>query len=429
MSRPPMVGDAVPARDLLNFERYVSPLVDVVTSPSAQTPFTVGIFGSWGTGKSTLMELMDRELDDRERDSGTGYFRIRFNPWVHRDEDNLIVPLLHTVQDHLQADQKGRFLEAAKIVAGAATRLGLAWLIKTASADIVSLKDLEEHQRDYMAQHQRAKSVIRTLKNDFRRVIEDITLKNRGARDRGRVVFFIDDLDRCEPTRVIDLLESLKLFLEQEHCFYFLALDEEVVSRGIQIKYKGFEFAEGRKETIGAEYLDKMIQLPVHLYPLGPSEIQGFLKKLPLRPEIEDQAHELAKVMVPNPRKIKRICNLLTLSLAVRASDQSLAQVVDEAVLGRLVTLQVQDIALYRAIIRFPKLPEYLGKVFEDKIDFSQDADWAEFGEQRDEVRDLCREYLRVGGWVKQLFCSEPAIPSQENLAPYLNMLGRSQAT
>src|SRR5690349_11772731 len=84
--------------DLLRFSRYVDPLVSVLTHEHTRTPFTIGIFGAWGTGKSTLLSLLDTRLatDYPER-----FVRVHFNPWVHRKDENMLVPLLHTLHDTL----------------------------------------------------------------------------------------------------------------------------------------------------------------------------------------------------------------------------------------------------------------------------------------------------------------------------------------
>lgn len=421
-----MINDTTPTHDLLNFKRYVTPLMQIVTNPQSQTPFTVGIFGAWGSGKSTIIEFLDEELEKTSGKDELEFFRISFNPWTYREEENLIVPLLHTIQDHLKKADPGenRFIESLKKIGNVLTRMGAALLLKTVTADLVTLQDLEEHEKAYMAQHQRAKSAIRDLRADLKVVIDEITQNGQ----HGRVVFFIDDLDRCEPSQVIDLLESLKLFLDQEYCFYFLAMDEEVISRGIQIKYQNYKFAKDREKVIGAEYLEKIIQLPVHLYPLTPSQIQDFIRDLGLPPQSAQQASALATSMVPNPRKIKRICNLLAMNLSILSHDVELQGNIDLVILGKLVVVQVQDIALYQEITRFPELPTYLRRVFTGEIETSNVAAFAELGDRQEAVLKLCETYERVGSWVKLLFEGDPAFPGAEQLVPYLTMLGRSHS-
>src|SRR4051794_72652 len=82
--------------DLLRFGRFVEPLASVLASPDTMTPLTVGIFGSWGSGKSSLLQLLQDSLENAHPDE---FMVIAFNPWIHRREPNMLVPLLHTIHD------------------------------------------------------------------------------------------------------------------------------------------------------------------------------------------------------------------------------------------------------------------------------------------------------------------------------------------
>jgi hypothetical protein len=60
-----VLSDAPAGKDLLEFDRYSDPLIDVITSDRLQTPITIGIFGSCGTGKTSLLEMIERTLDEK----------------------------------------------------------------------------------------------------------------------------------------------------------------------------------------------------------------------------------------------------------------------------------------------------------------------------------------------------------------------------
>ncbi len=53
-----------------------------------------------------------------------------------------------------------------------------------------------------------------------------------------RLVVFVDDLDRCLPEKAIQVLEAIKLFLDVRDCVFILGIDQDVISRGIEMKYK-----------------------------------------------------------------------------------------------------------------------------------------------------------------------------------------------
>jgi predicted KAP-like P-loop ATPase len=311
-----LISDTTSANDLLNFKRYVSPLIQILENFETQTPFTIGIFGPWGTGKSTLIEYIDQKLT---QSVDVQFYRIRFNPWIYRSEKNLIVPLLHAIQDDLENSLDVRIVQAAKKIGTVLARVGAALLLKTATASQVTLEDLEKQEQVYLKQYRWAKSEIRNLRNELQVVINEITNDGQSTGDRqaGRIIFFIDDLDRCEPDQIVALMESIKLFLDLKYCFFMIALDEEVIHRAIQIKYASFNFSNERKNQIGREYLEKMIQLPLYLYPLSESEVKEYLDGLDLPPSTKNHADLFAGILFPNPRKIKRILNLFLLNLGV----------------------------------------------------------------------------------------------------------------
>lgn len=408
-------------QDLLHFERYVAPLFQIITNPQSQTPFTIGIFGPWGSGKSTLIQHLDEKL--KERKDGFEFFRIIFNPWIYREDKNLIVPLLHTIQDSLAQDPRERFVDSATKIGNVLARIGAALLLKTVTANQITLKDIEDQGKAYMEQHQRAKSVIRNLRKELQGVINEIT-KNG---ESGRVVFFIDDLDRCEPDQIIGLLESIKLFLDLKHCFFILALDDEVIHRGIQIKYANFEFVKARKERIGQEYLEKMIQLPLYLYPLSESEVENYLNQLSLPQPVIENAKLFAECMLPNPRKIKRIVNLFLLNLAILQNDESLSEIIKKDVLARFIVIQVQDYDLYLAILRNHVLPKLLSMVYRKEISLNDDPAWDYLREQKKKIRDLCMLYYHPASWLEHIFKPGDVFPHEKELEPYFNMLGRGE--
>lgn len=416
-----MMSDTPSTKDLLHFERYVDALVQIITNPQSQTPFTIGIFGPWGSGKSTLIQYLDEKLEEKR--NNLEFFRIQFNPWVYREDKNLIVPLLHTIQDSLDQDPRNHIVESAKKIGTVLTRLGAALLLKTVTANQVTLKDLEEQEKVYMEQHQRAKSVMRTLRKELQGIINEIT----GNGNDGRVVFFIDDLDRCEADQIVALLESIKLFLDLKHCFFVLALDEEVVHRGIQIKYADFEFLDDRQDQIGREYLEKMIQLPLYLYPLSENEVEDYLKRLSLPQPVMEHAKLFAEIMRPNPRKIKRILNLFLLNLAVVEKDKSLRERIKNDALARLIVIQVQDYDLYLNILRNKDFPEYLSKVYRSEIMLTTDSDWANLRERRGIIHDLCKDYYRPASWIERIFKPKDALPQADEMMLYFNMLGRAE--
>jgi hypothetical protein len=108
----------------------------------------------------------------------------------------------------------------------------------------VDLAKLNELEKAYLTRRGEMDCQIRDLRKTLE--AEAATLKN--AKPRTTIVLLIDDLDRCDPTDMIDLLESLKLFLYVENIITVLAVDKDVIDRGVEAKYGKFEFFKDRQE-------------------------------------------------------------------------------------------------------------------------------------------------------------------------------------
>lgn len=334
---------------------------------------------------------------------------------------------MHTIQDDLEKSPDNRVVEAAKKIGSVLARVGAALLLKTVTASQVTLEDLEKQEQVYMDQYKRAKSEIRNLRNELQNLINEITNDGQSIGDTqaGRVIFFVDDLDRCEPDQIVALMEAIKLFLDLKYCFFMIALDEEVIHRAIQIKYASFSFSEERKNQIGREYLEKMIQLPLYLYPLSEKEVKEYLDGLSLPQAISNQAQLFAGILLPNPRKVKRILNLFLLNLGVLQNNQALSNQLNRDVLARLIVIQVQDYDLYSAVLKHKDLPEYLSKVYRNELQTSNTAAWAALDTRREEVIKLCVRYHRPNSWLEKLFAPANSFPPADQLGEYFNMLGR----
>lgn len=148
------------------------------------------------------------------------------------------------------------------------------------------------------------------------------------------LVFLVDDLDRCLPDKAVEVLEAIKLFLEVEGCAFVLALDEEVVERGIAHRYKDYALQgkEGLTPITGAEYLEKLVHLPIRLPRPTPTSTWGFLAaEQPAWFALPDgQPNELAKLVgaiTPAvPRKLKRMVALLEMAEELGAGDETLPE-------------------------------------------------------------------------------------------------------
>ena len=139
------------------------------------------------------------------------------------------------------------------------------------------------------------------LIDDFEAEFKELT--NEYVGDGGRMVVFIDDLDRCISEKTIDILEAIKLFLNVQHSVFVIGADKTRIEEGIIEKY-------GKKsESWAGDYLEKIVQIPFSLPPLRKEVIaEEFFKQLDISDEIRKYTSILAEVG-DNPRRIKRLLN------------------------------------------------------------------------------------------------------------------------
>ncbi|MFI9240306.1 P-loop NTPase fold protein [Streptomyces sp. NPDC053079] len=282
-------------------------------------PLTVGIFGPWGTGKSSFMNVCRDLL--RQRNVPT----IWFNPWKYDRKDEVWHALIQTVLTEIASDleksrDSGNEPWRDRVTRTLATVKQLsrtaAWLLARSavgplSGGIVRGEDVDRLQETVDEQGTEAYAHVNRFEQDFRDVVRDYT-------GDGRLVLFIDDLDRCTQDAAITVLDSLKLFLGEASCVFVLAMDQQAITEAAAAKLK--DSSAGLVK--GQQYLEKLIHFPYHL-PGVPFEALYRQFQTDIRPAglaSSRELWELVRVALgTNPRRVRRFINGLNLTAATYA--------------------------------------------------------------------------------------------------------------
>ncbi|MGW3791172.1 KAP family P-loop NTPase fold protein [Micromonospora arida] len=424
---PPTIGRAMtglavlsdaPVRcdeDQLRFDRYVEPILSLLTSPTSTTPFTVGVLGEWGSGKSSVLTMVDQRLGEESPDA---FVRVHFNPWVYRNEPNLLVPLLHAFQETLLADRKKRFAQTVTRVASVAGTLTADALLTTLTAGFLTMDKYDQAVERYVAQRSQVESQLRNLRNLLRDEVAGI--RRQGA----QVVFFIDDIDRCEPDQIVDLLESVKLFLDVPGVFVLMAISKELVDRGVAIKYQGFGLDPDGMMDIGDEYLEKMIQLPLYLLPLDARSVRQLVEAHAHPDLLARHGDLLQAVLRPNPRKIKRVLNFLTVTTAIVAGTPGLDELHDDLVV-RLAVLRVQVPRLFSAVLTDPRVLLVLECLYRDRLEFTEDGFRSRYGDDSGALLyGAVAPHYRRHPELKEIFDASTFAEEHDRIHDYLTLFG-----
>lgn len=229
----------VPARKpKLRYDDYALAFKDIIEQ--SEPRFAMGIFGGWGSGKTTLMETIEAKLNEDE------IVRVWFNAWRYEKEEHLIIPLLDTVREALiewdqtrQRSSRAALETAATIgkvihslLAGFSLKVGVPG---TMDVSFDANKALAESAR--ITKEDRDAEVPRSFYHAAFRALDNVFKDFVGEDAKRRIVVFVDDLDRCLPESALEVLESMKLFFDLEGFVFVVGLDRRVVELAIEAKY------------------------------------------------------------------------------------------------------------------------------------------------------------------------------------------------
>jgi hypothetical protein len=306
-SKTSILDDLPTDRDALDFTPYVETLVDVCQT--ASTPLTVGVFGTWGSGKTSLMRMVRKGLPET---STTAWF----DAWKYDKEETLwrafllriLTALKETAQKHgepveefeklqsllyseMELEKVGGVTIDLSRLGGAAAR-GLVQLTLSIIPGMASLTKLVEGLQSGAAksadeasaaiQLERTKIYIEQIQflEQFQQKFSDLVQAHVHPH---RLVVFVDDLDRCLPEKAIEVLEAIKLFVDVTDCVFLLGLDQDVIARGVEIRYMDFNKTDDGQTTNpidGAKYLEKIIQLPFLIPQIESTDMDDFVSGL-----------------------------------------------------------------------------------------------------------------------------------------------------
>ena len=337
----------------LGFNETADALKEIIESSKPQ--FVIGIFGAWGSGKTTLMRAIERHLDPAKS------IALQFSAWRYEREPNLVIPLLDVVREGLinwadnNAALKQKALATASTIGKAIYSLlaGLSFKIGIPDSLEISYKANEAlAQAKDFAEKEKAARVPRSFYHAAFRALGDSFKEFLGDGPPSRIVVFVDDLDRCLPQGALDVLEAMKLFFDLEGFVFVVGLDQSIVERSIDLKYRnesGLNSTNNLTDQIrGADYVKKIFQVPFSVAPVAIGQLDEFLAAIYSESQLPaEQTAEFKSSVTPhlryivadarvNPREVKRFLNAYTLGRKIKPS------------LDRNVMLALQTIAFRR---------------------------------------------------------------------------------
>jgi hypothetical protein len=334
----------------LGFGQFAGALAEIVTESDPR--FAVGIFGNWGSGKTTLMQAIRARLS--EPPLSDRVVPVWFNAWRYEKEEHMIVPLLDVLRDELvrwaskrppESSVRRRAVRAAAVSGRAARAImaGLTLKVKAPTwmggpeVGFDGSKFLTELRTDDDKTASTPQSFYHAsftaLDDAFRGFVHEGQGGETGEATH-RLVVFVDDLDRCLPPNALQVLESMKLFFDLSGFVFVVGLDRSVIDSAILSKYSGDRSADSDQQgqsriNVGGDYLKKILQVPFSLPPVSARQLDDFIATFSGTSLSDQQAADLASTVRPhldfmvgdagvNPREVKRFVNAYTLQMKTR---------------------------------------------------------------------------------------------------------------
>ena len=379
--------------DSLNIKPHADALTNFIER--CDTPITIGIQGEWGSGKTSLLNLIENNLDgnnpEHEKNKGK-FLQIWVNAWEHsllsKPEETLLKIVNQIINDMVAELDKGdsakeQIKSKFSVLAKGALRVAT-----SAVAGDEATKVVDELIGDNS-------NVISELKDQLDSLAKTINETSKGKTAQyEKIVIYVDDLDRIDPPDAVAILELLKNIFNVRHCIFVLAIDYQVVIKGLKDKF-GERTDENEWEF--RAFFDKIIQLPfmmpVSQYDIGNYVEQlleqiGFLTKDQeindnMNTPIDDMIKEIVKLSIGgNPRALKRLVNSLSLIQIfadLKSSDEEdesteLNETEKDMLMFSIMCMQIKYPEIYDVISKHPDFRDWNDKVALEVTDRKEES-------------------------------------------------------
>ncbi|MFJ9523574.1 P-loop NTPase fold protein [Kitasatospora sp. NPDC101801] len=283
--------------DLLSFDAVAETVVRAVLD-DVLDPVTVGVSGAWGSGKTTVLRLVEDRIAPQAPDVDTDVLVISTDPWRYDPgvgaKETLIGEVLGAVAAELAKTEKksGRLHGRARaMLTTLRKRVDWAKALQVAARtsltlqlpsvdDLTSLVNTESAGQEDNSAEPLSRG-LEEFREEFRALMESPELSHLR-----RVVVLVDDLDRCLPETVVDTLETIRLFLAVPKMAFVVAADERRVADALRVRFPtpggGQGGAGADAEDPASLYLHKIVQTTVPLPTLSRFDTEAFLVLLQL---------------------------------------------------------------------------------------------------------------------------------------------------
>ena len=392
------------APDLLGVDDYMHSLIKFIVT--CNMPTTIAVQGEWGSGKTSMLNQIRHELCEtglnENLDKELPYYGIWVNTWqysIMKTREETLMAIISGLTNEISRIIKRKHESQSKAVLSKVTSF-FGKVAKAGAKVAVSNIGLEGDVVDGFFDGEDESVDLLNFKNSLQDAIAECLRldKKQGNNNRG-FIFFIDDLDRIDPPVAVEILELIKNIFEVDNCIFVLAIDYEVVVKGLIPKFGPLT---EKNEREFRSFFDKIIQLPFSM-PVAMYDVNHFLlqsledigyidEKFAANETLKDKLTDFAMLSVgTNPRSLKRLINTLSLlNIIDKRKNNSNKEAYELVINFGLVCIQIAYPKIYQALIedtnykewnektakkmRLPDITESQSIILKDTTEF--DEEW-----------------------------------------------------
>lgn len=288
----PLWSDEPAERDLLAFRAVAETVADVIFDDDLD-PIAIGLSGAWGSGKTSVLELVVSEINARSTGGDGKVLVVSTQPWRYDPsvgpKESLIAEVLAALSAEFKATDPAA-KTAIDTLKKLARKVNWTKAIKMAARTAITLQIPDIDDVFGLVSDDPESLGGEKGMAEFREQFQDL-LADPALQHISRVVVLVDDLDRCLPDTVVETLEAIRLFLSARGMSFVIAADEDRVAEAIQQKFHTTDGARD-EESPAKLYLHKIVQTTIPVPALSRYDTEAYLFLLLAKAGLEDADYE-----------------------------------------------------------------------------------------------------------------------------------------
>lgn len=247
---------AEPIQDLIGREEFVGKVCALVDGLAVDQHICIAIDGAWGSGKTFVLQMIEEKLKTHDE-----YFIIRYDAWANSFYDDPLIAILSCIIDELQKSLP--VSEHIKSVGKESVSIAKVVLPQKAKEIIVSFQKLicafnqpfsKDTNQKKVGDFKSYQELLREVKQKLKLIV-DIRTKKKEQKKQAKLVFLVDEIDRCLPNEQLIIMERMHHLLDVPNCVVICAVNSKFISKNLKTVYG----------TDGDEYQEKFFDYTYHL--------------------------------------------------------------------------------------------------------------------------------------------------------------------